>query len=41
MTIPMPDVQSYLHKIKDGTITNIRLPYTAIETGADATEPLL
>jgi hypothetical protein len=33
MEIRLPEVQSYLEKIKSGSITGIRLPETEIETG--------
>jgi hypothetical protein len=34
MNINLPDIQSYLEKIKNGSVTNIRLPHTEIETGS-------
>jgi hypothetical protein len=33
MNIQLPEVQSYLEKIKNGSITNIRLPGIKVETG--------
>jgi hypothetical protein len=33
MEIQLPEVQSYLEKIKSGSITDIRLPTIEIETG--------
>jgi hypothetical protein len=34
MIINLPDVQPYLEKIKNGSVTNIRLPNTKIEKGS-------
>jgi hypothetical protein len=33
MEIQLPEVQSYLDKIKNGSITEVRLPTTEIKTG--------
>jgi uncharacterized protein YqfB (UPF0267 family) len=34
MEIQLPEVQSYLEKIKNGSITNIRLPNTEVKPGS-------
>jgi uncharacterized protein YqfB (UPF0267 family) len=34
MEIPLPEVQTYIDKIKSGSITDIRLPEIKIETGS-------
>jgi uncharacterized protein YqfB (UPF0267 family) len=34
MEIQLPEVQSHIEKIKNGSITNIRIPDTEIETGS-------
>jgi hypothetical protein len=34
MNINLPDIQPYLEKIKNGSVTNIRLPNTEIEMGS-------